>query len=67
VIVPEVGAVAVSHGVSMGVSHAVTTILPTLMAGWIMVWAGLKKRRLEHRPQECTRCHRRSCTCASRH
>jgi len=51
----------------MGAAHNVSTILPTVMAGFVMVWAGLGKKRLERRPQECRNCHRRSCTCSSRH
>jgi len=51
----------------MGAAHNVSTILPTVMAGFVMVWAGLGKKRLERRPQECRHCHRRSCTCSSRH
>ncbi len=51
----------------MAASHALSTLLPTIVAGWIMVWAGLGKKRLEHRRQECRNCHRRSCTCSSRH
>jgi hypothetical protein len=51
----------------MGTTHTVSTILPTIMAGLVMVWVGLSKRRLERRPQECRNCHRRSCTCSSRH
>ncbi|HXY79880.1 MAG TPA: hypothetical protein VEH55_00805 [Gaiellaceae bacterium] len=50
----------------MGASHAVSAILPVATAGWIMVWAGLRKRKLEHRPHACPRCHRRPCICASR-
>jgi hypothetical protein len=43
-----------------------TTILPTLAVGWLMVIAGLGKRRLELRPKVCATCGRRRCTCASR-
>jgi hypothetical protein len=46
--------------------HALTTLLPTLAAGWLMVMAGLGKRRLERRPQVCPTCGRRACVCASR-
>ncbi|MBX5473598.1 MAG: hypothetical protein IRZ20_01105 [Thermoleophilia bacterium] len=42
------------------------TILPTLLAGWLMVVAGLGKRRLELRPRACPRCGHRRCCCASR-
>lgn len=54
------------HPASMA-THNLSTILPTIMAGWVMVWVGLSKRRLERRTQECRNCHRRSCTCSSRH
>lgn len=47
-------------------SHAVATILPTLMVGWLMVVAGLGKRKLERRAQVCPRCGHRACVCASR-
>jgi hypothetical protein len=40
-------------------------ILPTLMVGWLMVVAGLGKRRLERRPPVCPRCRQRSCICGS--
>jgi hypothetical protein len=46
--------------------HALTTILPTLAAGWLMVVAGLGKRRLELRPRACPTCGRRICHCAAR-
>lgn len=45
----------------------VSTILPTLAVGWLMVIAGLGKRRLERRPRVCPSCGRRLCICASRH
>jgi len=32
-----------------GVLH-LSTILPTLLAGWLMIVAGLGKKRLERRP-----------------
>ncbi len=48
-------------------SHqALTTLLPTLAAGWLMVMAGLGKHKLERRPRVCPTCGRRSCICASR-
>gem|GEM_PF-1567068 len=50
----------------MGTAQIYTALLPTVLAGWLMVWVGFGKRRLERRPQECRRCHRRSCICASR-
>ena len=37
-------------------------ILPTLMVGWLMVVAGLGKRRLEFRPR-CRQCGHRHCHC----
>ncbi|HET7568096.1 MAG TPA: hypothetical protein VFJ91_08910 [Gaiellaceae bacterium] len=46
---------------------ALTTILPTLMVGWLMVVAGLGKKRLELRPKACPRCGHRHCTCGARH
>lgn len=46
--------------------NALTTILPTLMVGWLMVIAGLGKRKLDLRPRVCATCGRRRCTCASR-
>jgi hypothetical protein len=46
--------------------HALSTILPTLAAGWLMVVAGLGKRRLELRPKACPTCGRRICRCAAR-
>jgi len=46
--------------------HALTTILPTLMVGWLMVMAGLGKRKLERRPHVCPSCGRRRCICAAR-
>jgi hypothetical protein len=49
----------VSHG-------AFTAIVPTLMAGWLMVVAGLGKKRLDLRPKVCASCGRRRCICASR-
>jgi len=45
---------------------ALTTILPTLMVGWLMVVAGLGKRRLDLRSKTCATCGRRHCICASR-
>jgi len=63
----EVSRAACNNPLSMGAAHNVSTILPTVMAGFVMVWAGLGKKRLERRPQECRHCHRRSCTCSSRH
>jgi hypothetical protein len=62
----EVPRAAFGHDASMGAPHSVSTILPTVMAGWVMVWVGLSRKRLERRPQECRHCHRRSCTCSSR-
>jgi len=47
-------------------AHALTTILPTLAAGWLMVVAGLGKRKLEFRPRACPTCGHRICRCASR-
>jgi len=46
--------------------HAFSTILPTLMVGWLMVIAGLGKKRLDLRPKPCALCGRRRCICASR-
>ena len=46
--------------------HTLTTILPTVMVGWLMVMAGLGKRKLERRPQACPSCGRRHCVCAVR-
>ena len=46
--------------------HTLTTILPTVMVGWLMVMAGLGKRKLERRPQVCPSCGRRHCVCAAR-
>jgi hypothetical protein len=46
--------------------HALSTILPTLAAGWLMVVAGLGKRRLELRPKACPTCGRRICRCGAR-
>lgn len=43
-----------------------STILPTLMVGWLMVIAGLGKKRLDLRPKACATCGRRRCICASR-
>ncbi len=47
--------------------NAFATILPTLAAGWLMVMAGLGKRRLDLRPRACPHCGRRRCVCATRH
>jgi hypothetical protein len=47
--------------------NALATILPTLMVGWLMVMAGLGKKRLDVRPKPCVSCGRRRCSCASRH
>jgi len=47
-------------------THALVMLLPTLLAGWLMVVAGLGKRRLERRPRMCPNCGRVFCTCASR-
>jgi hypothetical protein len=44
-----------------------TAILPTLMVGWLMVMAGLGKKRLDFRPRACPSCGRRRCACAGRH
>jgi hypothetical protein len=30
--------------------HSVSTIVPTLLAGWLMLSAGFGKKRLERRP-----------------
>jgi hypothetical protein len=46
--------------------HAFPTVLSTLAAGWLMVVAGLGKRRLVLRPPACPTCRRRFCRCASR-
>jgi hypothetical protein len=46
--------------------HLFTPILSTLMVGWLMVIAGLGKRKLSLRPKVCATCGRRLCTCASR-
>ena len=62
----EVRRAARTDPLSMGAAHNLSTILPTAMAGFVMVWAGLGKKRLERRPQECRNCHRRSCTCSAR-
>lgn len=43
-----------------------TTILPTLAVGWLMVVAGLGKRKLDLRPPACRNCGRRFCHCSSR-
>jgi hypothetical protein len=54
-------------GTLQPMSHqAFTAILPSLAAGWLMVVAGLGKRRLELRPRACSTCGRRLCRCASR-
>jgi hypothetical protein len=45
---------------------ALTAVLPTLAVGWLMVVAGLGKRRLELRPPACPSCGHRLCRCASR-
>jgi hypothetical protein len=31
--------------------HSVSTILPTLLAGWLMLAAGFGKKRIERRPR----------------
>jgi hypothetical protein len=46
--------------------HGFSAILPTLMVGWLMVVAGLGKKRLDLRPKSCATCGRRRCVCASR-
>jgi len=46
--------------------YALTTIFTTLMVGWLMVMAGLGKRKLERRPRVCPTCGRRRCVCAVR-
>jgi hypothetical protein len=47
--------------------HAFATIMPTLMVGWLMVIAGLGKKRLDLRPKTCAICGRRRCICGTRH
>jgi hypothetical protein len=47
-------------------NQAFTTILPTLVVGWLMVVAGLGKRKLDLRPSACPTCGRRLCRCGSR-
>jgi hypothetical protein len=47
-------------------SSHIAAIVPTLMAGWLMVVAGLGKKRLERRARICPRCRHRSCVCGSR-
>jgi hypothetical protein len=47
--------------------NAFSTILPTLIVGWLMVVAGLGKRKLDLRPKACATCGRRRCVCATRH
>jgi hypothetical protein len=47
-------------------SHTIATILPTLMVGWLMVVAGLGKRKLERRAHVCPRCGQKACICGSR-
>jgi hypothetical protein len=42
------------------------TFLSTLAVGWLMVVAGLGKRRLALRPKACPTCGRRLCRCATR-
>jgi hypothetical protein len=44
----------------------VGAIVPTLMVGWLMVIAGLGKRKLDLRPKVCATCGRRRCVCSSR-
>jgi len=49
-------------------AHVLTTLLLTLVAGWLMLAAGVGKRRLELRPCLCRQCGRPSlvCRCRSR-
>jgi hypothetical protein len=51
---------------SMNAGHSLAILLPTLAAGWLMLYAGIGKKRLAWRPPgTCRRCKRpiESCSC----